>query len=151
MPSYSAVIVVGDWSGDGHNITEKYRYKFNMSPGHVKEAYQVGTNMVGVNLSGTVAKEYGSSTLYENDYWALCKAGINVPSILKESEMADDEDIIDDNGKKRKNPPRYYLAPEDFAELWLAVAKLGNPGLEWTRVDEPVNTINIGGYGLFAP
>jgi hypothetical protein len=42
---------------------------------------------------------------------------------------------------------RFCMDPELFANLWMGIAKLGDPNLEWSIV-EPYE-VDIGGYGLF--
>jgi hypothetical protein len=90
--------------------------------------------VVGVDLTRDVCREYEDSTLPADVLVKLTDAGFTIPGV------ADPKAAICDDTE--------YLTPEEFAEIWLFIARKGDPDLKVEIVeDEP--SINIGGYGLF--
>lgn len=143
---YTVNLVIGDWSQLGHGILENISIKTNATPNGIRTAFITGSSMIGFNLTEDVGSgpSVNGCILYDNQYWALCKAGIPVADILEDSELLDEHAVKPRSGSK----PRYRLSLGDFKKLWLHISKLGCPALEWEESPE-MATINIGGYALF--
>lgn len=122
------VLVVGDWSHDGHERTDQISIVSNLNAKQIEEAYKLGTQIMNFDFQKTVCTDYEDNFLDEEDSAILKSFGIN----------QHDEEC-----------QGCYLNSEIFAEIWMQIAKLGNPLLEYKFVSSKANTINIGGYGLF--
>lgn len=144
-------LAVGDIAGDTHGNVDIFSVKTNLSRNHIVGAYEVGTRIVGFNITNGIGASFRDPYLYDSQYWALCKAGIDVSSIMKNSEEITGDGIYSAKVKsllKSNNPPRYQVSPSDFKDLWLAVAKLGAPNLTWEDIPPDIN-LGIGGIGLY--
>jgi hypothetical protein len=123
-------LTIGDWSADGHGQTESLIYNTNLSSTEVKDAYKIGTSTVGFNFCETVALGYDD-----------CKMPLDKLARLRELGFDFDDGYYFD-----EDDP--YIDPELFASIYLFIVKLGNSEAVFERFN--VDTINIGGYGLFA-
>lgn len=130
-------LVVGDWSTDGHSMTKDIWVLSNRRVSDMELAYQKGSRIVGVDLTRDVCVEYEDSVLPAEVLVKLINAGFKG---LEDFELKGGM-IYDDTE---------YLAPEEFAKLWLFIASKGDPEMK-TEVLEDELPINIGGYGLFSP
>lgn len=130
-------LVVGDWSGDGHSMTEDMWVLSNRDDAALRAAYNRGTQVVGVDLTGNVCQEYEDPWMPQAVFDRLVTAGYRPP-------WADDPEA---NGIDPE-PEGICMEPEWFAELWLFIASKGDPDLS-ARIVTGETSINIGGYGLF--
>jgi hypothetical protein len=127
-------LVVGDWSTDGHSMAKEVSVLSNRRDRDLSKAYAKGVRVVGVDLTKDVCREYEDSSLPAEVLVKLTAAGYQIPGV-EHPETAICEDTE-------------YLTPEEFAELWLFIARKGDPELR-VEVVEGEPSINIGGYGLF--
>lgn len=155
------ILVVGDWSDDGHGKTSNEIYRHNLpSNERLLEAYKAGSLKLNIvrqkafwepkhtvrdavldDVLDAVADRYEESTIPEDIAQALMANGIE----------PNGPDYSDDKYTElytRDGDDYTVEGQEGFANLWMRIAKLGNPNLEYSKVANP-NTINIGGYGLF--
>ena len=51
-------LIVGDWSGDGHTVTETVTISSNCSVDSIRLAYKEGSEILGFDLSETVCREF---------------------------------------------------------------------------------------------
>jgi len=121
-------LLMGDESADGHGMTTRVTIQSNFSKTEIENAYKLGIEKVGFDFIETVAIEHEDHTLSEEQYSMLVKAGI---------------DIIVEIGYKGKR----WIDQEEFADIYLKIAKLGNKKLKCSVVND-TNVIDIGGYGL---
>lgn len=128
-------LVTGDPSADGHGKTETILVKTNLSAALLQKAYKKGSKVVGFDFNGNVATDYEDSVIPERYLDSLKHFNLLDEELASELNEGDD----------------YYLdGPEEFASIWLGIAKLGNPALEYEIVEPDYeNQIEIGGYGLF--
>lgn len=122
-------LVMGDWSDDGHGKTETVRIRSNLPALELQAAYLKGVEITGVHLTSSIASEYEDSIFPQEAIDSLAKFGVNPESYLEEYE--------DD----------WIVTAETFHWIWLFIARIGNPELEWEEFR--ADTLNIGGYGLF--
>lgn len=132
------VLAVGDWSGDGHGKADNFVFKTNLTSKEIKEAYKKGVEICGVDITNQ-CQDYEDSTVTKNVWNNLLKYELISKYHLKEVENEPSWSTIKHNT---------YLNPEEYVNIWLGIAKLGNPDLEFER-SGPENTIPIGGYGLY--
>jgi hypothetical protein len=127
-------LVLGDWSGDGHEKTETIVLRSNLTNKQIEDAYKKGTNKVGFDFIRTIANEYEDNVISAEKLDALIELG------LKDFDRIGDDTDEDD----------YNLDTDSFADIYLFIVKLGNEDFEYKiLVGESNPEIRIGGYGLF--
>jgi hypothetical protein len=117
-------LVVGDWSNDGHNMTCTIFIKTNLKESKITEAYDVGWKKLGVDFISEVAFEYEDNNLPREVCEKLRSNGFDLDSIDVE-----------------------FLEPKSYAEIYLFIAKMGNPKFQYEIIE--FDSMPIGGYGLF--
>jgi hypothetical protein len=121
-------LVVGDWSDDGHGKTDSYTIQTKTTRLELEKAFKKGQKIIGFNLDEDVCAEYEEYELKESE---ADKIREHLPNF--------NIDDLDDG---------CYMDSESFAILYMEIAKLGDPTIEYEIADNE-NSINIGGYGLF--
>lgn len=162
MEKYKMYLVLGDWSGDGHSISEKILMESNYPVDKVQQAYKDSCKLTGISFNHNedytgikrdwqerdkyhIATEYGKSDVSDECVEALAKHGLILPKKSDDKEAY--YDYFDSD---------YYW----FTNLWTDFVKLSLPDLELTRSKEvdkiPVingfwnKDLNVQfGYGLF--
>lgn len=115
-------LVVGDWSGDGHEKTENILVLSNKSSKEIEKAYQDGTEILGFDFSEECCSDYEDYEIKEKYI-----------KILKNENIK-----VDDN----------FMDIESFASIYIQICKLGDPEL---KIDiQDIDIVDIGGYGLFS-
>lgn len=61
--SHQVQLVVGDWSGDGHNRTDSVSVLVNCSTEQLQEAYKKGSKKLKFDLTKEAAVEYEDNKL----------------------------------------------------------------------------------------
>lgn len=139
-------LVLGDWSGDGHEKTDSVTYKVNLSETELKASFETGLSILDNNKDGVkrrgyslpICEDYEDSRLPADFLVKLKACGLDPIDYIDEWSAEDYLQDPDSGASVDRN---------QFAKLWLDVAKLGNAILEYEEVQMP--HINIGGYGLF--
>lgn len=149
---HQITLVVGDWSGDGHGRTQIVGVVANMTRRAVEQAYLDGCAKVGINLSDNVCRGYEDNSIDTIDMNKLISAGVVERYERKTDEYTFVEFFLSNKQHlmvawEEDEVGVYNTMPEAFATLYMGIAQLGDPNLEWTIVNP--DTINIGGYGLF--
>ena len=154
-------ILVGDICGDGHRHRESFVVRSNFPKARLVNAFEIGSASIGFNLSTSVGAQYEDTGLEGAFAHLLKNAGID-PLLFVEEEPVF---ITHKEGCKKPwcNCPSYVdpkwenvlsvaaISPVGFFSLWLEIAKLGRPELEYeVIVKDYESRINIGGYGLFS-
>lgn len=134
MEMYTTKLVMGDWSDDGHGKTEDIVIKSNLTSKQLEAAYKKGVKKLGFDFSEVCCADYEDSEVPEEYQEKLLKAGL--ADYLPEDQLEGDGNWFDD----------FYT--DHYMWVWMFIAHLGDPSLVWENAKE-VNSINIGGYGLF--
>lgn len=121
-------LLLGDWSGDGHSITETVTIECNRNVETLKMAYERGVELTGINLTKDICSDYEDN-----------KVSSEIIETLKVFGMVDLPDTYDEDS--------YSFWTDTYANTWLFIAKVGDPELEFKIVKN--QSINIGGYGLY--
>lgn len=117
-------LVVGDWSGDGHNITNTVTYECNFDKKTLELLYKRGVEKTGIDITKCCV-DYQENSLDEETMAILSRLGLI------------DLDEQDE-----------YMWTDSFARLYMQIAEIGSEGeLEYKEVTNA--SINIGGYGLY--
>lgn len=119
-------LTIGDWSGDGHSISEDFIYESNKSVEEIRQAYKNACKLTGLSFNhnddytglnlgyGTdrqIATEYEESTISKLALKILKKHGIEL-----KSEDGSEEYFIDGS--------------EDFVDILIKFIKLSLPDLK---------------------
>lgn len=134
-------LIVGDWSGDGHEKTDTIIVKVNKTEKELSDAYDKSHKLTSIDFSETCCCEYQTCEISKDVYDAVVKH-FSETTGTKWKELysrSDDDDY--DNGVVEDS--------KMFAELYLEFIQLTLPDLVWKFVDDSIPELNIGGYGLF--
>lgn len=76
--TYKIKLIAGDWSGDGHEITEIFFIQSNLSFQDLKKAFQKGCELTEVNFDTEVARRYGDNGISVDIVAKLEKFGFDI-------------------------------------------------------------------------
>lgn len=119
-------LVVGDWSGDGHCQTDTVIVESSKSKSETESAFKKGDEKFGLS---SYCEEYEDSTVPEK---LILQLKDYLPWNFDESLSYED----------------FSASPEEYADLWIAVARSADPDLELHIVQ--ITRIEIGGYGCYS-
>lgn len=125
-------LVVGDWSGDGHEKTQTIYIESNLSTDQLTKAYKNGCKVIGFKLIDYIADDYLDDAIGEDEINKLQTTGFDISKIKTEPDF---------NGRTAS------LYVQNYVDIYLHIVKLGNPKFKFEIVNPPY--LNIGGYGLF--
>ena len=129
---YRIKLIVGDADDIGHGKTQDVIISSSLSVEDLQKAHKEGLKILG--------EEYGSLCLdSEFDYIT----GFQYKTLVKL-----DNRLEEGIGIVHFDHDSVGIGRKGFAVIYMIVATVGNPKLEWTE-EEKVYSINIGGYGLF--
>lgn len=137
-------LVVGDWSNDGHGISETITVNCNIDKDAIMAAYKAGSEKTGVDLVDGVCIDYEDNAIRKRDWDKLAAHGITLEQVLGEFKGS-----IKDAKKALARDEGFALYGKAFAMIYMLMAKLGDPTLEYEVSEDDSPNINIGGYGLF--
>ena len=124
-------LVVGDWSGDGHDKTDGFIFRTNWPKESAIKAYTKGAKILGFDLHSDYCNGYQDSGIPEEAIATLEKNG------LLDREK---DEWYEDEG--------YLIGPTMWATLYMRVAQLGEPNFTF-KESVSKSEINVGGYGLY--
>lgn len=122
-------LVVGDHSCDGHEQTEIFKISCNLNHVELLKAYTAGVKVAGFSIE-KLCQPAKENTIKAGLLQRLIELGL--------TEWVAGEDMEDE----------IEIYPENYAELWLFTAKLGNPALQYELAPREFR-LPIGGYGVF--
>ncbi len=118
---------IGDWSGDGHGITESLFFHVN-SIEEVEGGYAEGCKILGFDFTSEVASDYEDT-----------KVPAHILEKLNEHGLLEDFDTEDWE--------EFGIDYDQYLKIYLNIVKLGNPNFHIK--EHKMQTIDIGGYGFF--
>jgi hypothetical protein len=127
MSGYTIKLIVGDWSNDGHNMSDEIVIFSNIDATHIREAFRLGTDVIGFDL----LRECDDYEQYQLSAKALTCINDQFGDLYRLT--------IEPDGS---------IKATTYVDLYLAITKLGNAEFEW-QLQHYSATIDIGGYGLF--
>lgn len=127
-------LVLGDPSGDGHGRTWQQIISSNLTGQEINEAYKLGTKRLGFDFIANVCSDYCCSRVSVVEAEELKALGC---TIFDEDEYGFDEE------------KGYSIDRHEYVSLYLFLCKLGNTEFKYEYVSNTMDTLNIGGYGLF--
>lgn len=137
IKKYRVKLVLGDWSGDGHNISSSLFVSSSLSASELRTAYAEGTKKVGFDYCNTVCAEYEDSSISKEKLNRLKELGFELrDSDGEEFELEEQDECL-------------FMDEETFAGMYMFICKLGNETLEYQFVSDNAQSNQIGGYGLY--
>ena len=136
-------LVTGDWSGDGHEKSDRNTFNVNHTLIEVQEAYKASCRLTGVSFNNDqddftgverdredrknyqIGTEYGDTRMSEQAYEILKE---HIPGLDEFLNIYDEVRYID-----------------DFDEIWWRFVKISLPDLVYTEYKTFIPDINIGG------
>lgn len=149
---------IGDRWSDGHGKYEHFRFTHNLdSNSALQKAYNDGSIILGHDIVEEVAEEYQDHILPEDILEALLDNGVLTKVETPNKHGPEKVNVTYHFTSTKEGYDHAYSYSdtafsncEFHAYLWLEVARLGNPSLEYTSLkEEQSETIAIGGYGYF--
>lgn len=126
--AFTYKIIVGDWSGDGHDQTESFLIETNASAGKIRDAYKKAE----FSLTDAFAED-GDNLLSEDELEQLKDNGIDLDKVCYEDRYG-----------------QALFNPEAVAQLYLEMARSQLSDLEYEFVDDKIEVLVEGiGYGCF--
>lgn len=132
-------LVLGDWSHDGHGMSEVKSINCTHTLKELEKAYKLGTSKIGFDFSKYVAIDYRANILDANLVKRLRDHGLKMEFEFGEKELFGQE----------KEFGFVFLGKDDFCRIYLFICQLGNPKIEYIEVESDEDELYIGGYGLF--
>lgn len=120
-------LTVGDWAGDGHGMSDTYTVVANREWTAVRDAHQRGCELTQVDFTD-ICCDYEDNVIPPEMIARLKGFGL----------------IGYDDPSSTST---VHIDPFEFAELYMFIARVGDPGLTYRFAHIP--EIRIGGYGLF--
>ncbi len=140
-PGLIISLVIGDWSGDGHDKRETINIKSSLDKKAMEKAYKKGAKKLGFDFCKDVCAEYEDNKIPSEKLDALVKLGLETKGMGLEYDL---------KRMKKDKDVGIGLWHDDFVEIYLFLIKLGNEEFTFEYLDVDTNpTINIGGYGMF--
>ena len=136
--NHTFTLTTGDPSRDGHNQSDSTLFRCNKSLAEVKKSYGLASKMYSLDLTRQ-CEEYEDSRFSSKFLEKLRAAFHNRPELLGENWLTPDG--VDDEDQ--------YVDADLFCELYLEIAKLLDPELEWAEDSSSASDHFIGGYGLY--
>lgn len=137
-------LIVGDWSADGHGLTEIITIHTNLSKKDIESAFKNGSRKINIDFENNLCSEYGDNTIDKEEWNKFIVAGLKLENLdgLENWAIKGIENDLKMQGK-------VHVWSELFAHLYLFVVKLGNVDFQYKFSEHDTSNINIGGYGLF--
>ena len=139
--THDVILTVGDWSRDGHNQFDQFRFRCNKNRKKVEAAYKTGAQMIGFDLT-KYCTDYEDSHIPTAEIQKLSDAGARLPKWGEENStnLMEDLDLYD------LRDDSFSVETELYAELYMAIAQVGDPDFVWQLVPTNFeNEIHIGG------
>jgi hypothetical protein len=133
-------LLVGDWSHDGHEKTQKFTIESSLNQKELMKAYKKGCKIIGFDLTKDCCAEYEEFTLLREH-----KEKLKLNGFYKDPDQLNDLEEEEEKEYSEEDPENFMYA-DAFKDIWLFFIKTGNPSFTFNQKTE---TINIGGYGLF--
>lgn len=135
------MVVIGDWSSDGHGYSDYFVYKSNYNLENLRQGYKDSCRLTGIQFNHN--NDYIGNYDYRRDRWKrICTEYedniIDERAVKILNEHGVDLDIFEDfnNGSKK------VFDPEQFSELILKFIKISLTDLKWEEAYFKKSEIN---------
>lgn len=133
-------LIIGDWSGDGHSMSETILFEVNKTEQEINEAYKNSCRLVGIqfnsrpNYTNLTPKDYR-----DNDIYVMCDYEDNTLSENAYNKLSKFIDIDDNDG----------FNSESLALLIMKFISLSLTDFQYKIVRTNYPNMKGFGYGLF--
>lgn len=127
---YQLKIVCGDWSNDGHGMTDSIFIESNLNHEDIEVAYKRGAKEIGLDFRNDVARQYEDHKMSQAQMDILRANNINT-------------EVDEWYGE----PSSYSLDSDSYIEIFLEICKIGNYNFNYEKIE--TREVHIGGYGIF--
>lgn len=131
--THTLVLRMGDPSDDGHGKVDTVAYKTNKTSQEIDGLYSAARKMYDLDITA-YCEDYEDNELPQEFIDACKKSFAAYPDAMKLIEGIESEEN--------------NIHTDEFAEMFLTIAKLMDATLEWEKTYED-GILDIGGYGLF--
>lgn len=135
-------LVVGDWSGDGHDKKDATVIRANLDSKQIMKAYKKASEKLGFNFIDDVAADYEDRILSRDRLKTLLDNGLDLEVLGGDYEIKEAKECLEDEDSEGVS-----LWIDSYRDIFLFIVKLGNDSFEWE--ESHGDSLNIGGYGLF--
>jgi hypothetical protein len=135
---HTFTLTMGDPSRDGHNMSDSPFFRCNRTLADVKKAFIRASTTHGLDITRQ-CQEYEDDKFDEKFVKNAKAAFHNRPDLLEWECFNPDPDDRWSGG----------VDTDTFVELYLEIAKLADPELEWSEDASNADDHFIGGYGLY--
>jgi len=142
-------LVMGDWSGDGHEKYDKILLESNCEIGEIKAAYKAACRLTGVQFNDNenyTNEKYPIkiATDYEEPYIPVEALEIFREKFGLTNEIIQSWDKEDDFEFEEDEP--IALTTESFPHAWIWFVKLANPNIQLKVADAKDKIPCINGF-----
>jgi hypothetical protein len=127
---YRITLELGDYSGDGHNITDARSFSCNVDYSEIEKAYNNSVKVIGVDLIEECCVECDDNSISDSHYEKMARC-------LEKGPL----DKLLGIGKEYP-----WFGAVEYCELFWMYVQYSNPEIVYKKVDN----MHIGGYGLYA-
>lgn len=131
------LLVLGDWSADGHGKTENIIVNSTLNRKELEEAYKAGAEILNIDVSEECCADYEDGSIEKEIFNKFLELNPSLPDF--DGWGCNDDD---------RDDGCISISNEQFAAMYMITCKVGNPSLVWTFSEVNETSINIGGYGL---
>jgi len=128
---YMIELIVGDWSGDGHNQSEKFCIESSVDKDTLNLAYKKGVKAIGIDIT-SFCEEYEDNKIPKDVFNQFLELKFFEGEKYKNE---DDNDV--------------WTEVDTFVDIWLGTVRIGDPSIT-VQLVKLEGSIDIGGYGLFS-
>ena len=139
---HKTTLIIGDWSGDGHDKKEAVVIKANLDSKDIMKAYKKASKKLGFSFIDEVASEYEDRILTRDKFKTLLDNGLDMNVLGGDYEIKEAKECLEDEDSEGVS-----LWHDSYREIFLFIVKLGDDSFEWEETQGA--TLDIGGYGLF--
>jgi len=133
---YKMGFTMGDYSQDGHNISEVKHIECNYSVEEITKAYKEASKELGFDFINEVCKEYEEHSM-----------PISVANRLNGIHAIDIEDYEDQDGGLL-----YIEDANEYIDIFFGIVRTKLPNLEYSDVvilEDKLDLLQGAGYGLY--
>lgn len=138
--THTFTLTTGDPSRDGHNMSDSTLFRCNKSLAEVKKSYGLSSKMYSLDLTRQ-CEDYEDGK-FDTEFLEKLRAAFhNRPDLLGDNWLDPNHPDYDED--------ELYVDCDLFCQLYLEIAKLLDPELEWEEDNSSSSDLFIGGYGLY--
>lgn len=125
-------LVLGDWSSDGHGITEKIKISANKTHLEIQEAYLNSVKLTTLGFDDHNVKDSKLRIAVEYEDVSISDEAVAILEKFK-CPIYEFAEVYNNH---------YQLKSDNFTDFWFWFVTLSLPDLEWEEVNDDIPNIN---------